>query len=57
MTYLTKQVLAKNSLKIFRQEGAKVIRKELEQLVSHKVMHGKKAESLSCAHKEPHYNI
>ena len=47
MSMLTEQMSAKKGLKHFGQRGADAIKKELEQLVYRKVMHGKKPSELT----------
>ena len=46
-TYLTKQMSAKKGLKMFGEKRADTILKELQQLLSRKVMHDRKPQSLS----------
>ena len=41
ITMVTEQMLAKKGLRLFGQDGANAIKKELEQLVYRCVMHGK----------------
>ena len=41
ITMITKQMSAKKGLRLLRQDGANAIKKELEQLVYGRVMHGK----------------
>ena len=51
MNMLTEQMSAKKGLRHFGQRGADAIKKELEQLVYRKVMHGKKANDLTREQK------
>ena len=41
ITMITEQMSAKKGLRLFGQDGANAIKKELEQLVYRRVMHGK----------------
>ena len=41
ITLVSKQMLAKKGLKVCGQAGSDTIKKELEQLMYHRVMHGK----------------
>ena len=41
ITMITEQMSAKKGLRLFGQDGANTIKKELEQLVYQRVMHGK----------------
>ena len=46
-TYATKQMTAKKGVKQFGENGVESIKKELEQLVYRKVLHGKEPKSIS----------
>ena len=50
-TLVTEQMSAKKGLKVFGDAGAEAIKKELEQLVYRKVMHGKNPSTLTREEK------
>ena len=51
LTLLTEQMSAKKGLRVFGNNGASAIKKELEQLIYRKVMHGKKPHQLTREQK------
>ena len=51
LTFVTEQMSAKRGLRLFGEDGAKAVMKELEQLVYRKVMKGRKAHELTRNHK------
>ena len=51
LSLMTEQMTAKKGLKVFGNSGAAAIKKELEQLIYRKVMHGKKSQELTREQK------
>ena len=49
--FLTEQMSASKGMKKFGKQGAEAVKKELEQLIYRKVMHGKSPKSMSRSEK------